>query len=70
MKQALKKWGPTLAPVVLALVTFALPQVQSWIGQVLAPFFQHLLLAHPGMATALFAALCAVYHAIPSPYRK
>jgi hypothetical protein len=70
MKDVLKKWGPTLVPVVGLLLTMTLPSIQSWIAHVVAPAFAHLLVMHPAIASAVFTVICAVYHALPSPYQK
>jgi hypothetical protein len=62
----LKKWWPTLCPVVLMILTMVAPSLQAWISHAVAP----LLALHPAVAAASATVIVALYHALPSPLQK
>ena len=68
--QSLKKWGPTLVPVLMLLLSLSVPAVTSYVAHTLAPFFAHLLMTRPELMGALATLIVAVYHALPSSLQK
>ncbi len=68
--KTLKKWGPTLAPVLMLVLSLAVPSVQAYVAHTVAPAFAHLAVTHPEAMGAIATVIVAIYHALPSPMQK